>query len=141
MTVLANVTCVAIEGRGLLLEGAPGSGKSTLALALIDRGATLIGDDGVTLATRESQLWAQPPPNIAGRIEIRGIGIAALPTAEGPVSLVLTLGEANARLPELNGWTAYGHTIPRLAFAMGPEAALRAEWALALHGLPPPAAA
>ncbi|MFM5886059.1 MAG: HPr kinase/phosphorylase, partial [Novosphingobium sp.] len=50
MSVLHQATAVAIGGRGVLIEGAPGSGKSSLALALIDRGAALIGDDGVALA-------------------------------------------------------------------------------------------
>ena len=55
---LANVSCVAIGGRGVLIEGAPGSGKSSLALALIDRGAALVGDDGVTprLTAREVEV-------------------------------------------------------------------------------------
>ena len=52
MTALHQFTCVAIKGRGVLIEGAPGSGKSSLALALIDRGAVLVGDDGVTLAAQ-----------------------------------------------------------------------------------------
>ncbi|MGB7371776.1 MAG: serine kinase, partial [Erythrobacter sp.] len=33
----------------MAILGPPGCGKSSLALALIDRGAQLIGDDGVTL--------------------------------------------------------------------------------------------
>ena len=42
-------TCVMIGTQGLLIEGPPGAGKSSLALALIDRGATLVGDDGVLI--------------------------------------------------------------------------------------------
>ena len=42
-----QATCVAIAGRALLIEGAPGTGKSSLGLALIDRGAQLIGDDSM----------------------------------------------------------------------------------------------
>ncbi|HQA17982.1 MAG TPA: serine kinase, partial [Novosphingobium sp.] len=48
MSLVHQATCVAIKGRALLIEGPPGSGKSSMALALIDRGAALIGDDGVT---------------------------------------------------------------------------------------------
>lgn len=43
MSSLHQATCVAIGGRGVLIEGLPGSGKSSLALALIDRGAQLVG--------------------------------------------------------------------------------------------------
>src|SRR3546814_11755709 len=46
-------SAVAIGGRAVLIIGPPGSGKTSLALALIDRGATLIGDDGVALARRD----------------------------------------------------------------------------------------
>ena len=75
MTLLHRATCVAIGGRAVLIEGAPGSGKSSLALALIDRGAVLIGDDGVTLTARGGQLFASPPPNIAGLLEVRNLGL------------------------------------------------------------------
>ena len=40
-----HATCVAIEGRGVLIVGPSGSGKSDLALRLIDRGAALVADD------------------------------------------------------------------------------------------------
>src|SRR4029079_6360817 len=93
-TTLANVACVAIGGRGVLIEGEPGSGKSSLALALIDRGAVLVGDDGVTLETREGRLWASPPPNIAGLIEVRNVGLVTLATGSAPVALVIRLDEA-----------------------------------------------
>ena len=73
-TVLANVTGVAIGGRVLLIEGPPGAGKSSLALALIDRGATLVGDDAVTLDRRGEAVHALPPPNTAtARITLKGI--------------------------------------------------------------------
>ena len=63
MSEVRQAGAVAIGGCGLLIEGAPGSGKSSLALALIDRGAALIGDDGVALSLRGGRLWAAPPPN------------------------------------------------------------------------------
>ena len=134
--LLANVTCVAVEGRGLLIEGPPGSGKSTLALALIDRGAVLVGDDGVALEHRGEALWALPPPNIAGRLEIRGVGIVSIPSAPAPLALVLSLVAAADRLPTPTVRDILGVSLPCLAF--DPSAAavpLRAEWALRLHGL------
>ncbi|HSF13162.1 MAG TPA: serine kinase, partial [Erythrobacter sp.] len=67
--LVMQASAVAIDGRGLLIEGPPGSGKSSLALALIDRGAGLIGDDAVTVAPESGLLIAAPPPNIAGLLE------------------------------------------------------------------------
>lgn len=134
---IANITCVAIGGRGVLIEGAPGSGKSTLALELIDRGAVLVGDDGVALDLRGETLWAAPPPNIAGKLEIRGVGIVDLPCSEAPVALSLLLAEAAPRLPEPGSGEWLGRAIPRLDFrARAPAAAIRAEYALARFGIP-----
>lgn len=133
---VANLTCVAIDGRGLLLEGPPGSGKSTLALELIDRGAVLVGDDGVTFDLRGERLWAAPPPHIAGKLEIRGIGIVDLPCAAAPVALVLNLANDVSRLPEPGSVEWLGQSIPLLAFtARNPLAAVRAEYALARFGI------
>lgn len=135
MRLLANVTCVTVGGRGLLIEGPPSSGKSSLALALIDRGAVLVGDDGVALERRGDRLWAHPPPNIVGKLEIRGVGIIELPSQSAPLALVLRLdGEAD-RFPETGAVTVEGVALPRLPFRGGELAALRAEWALRLHGL------
>lgn len=135
--LLANVTCVAIAERGLVLEGPPGAGKSTLALALIDRGAVLVGDDGIELRQQDGALWAFPPPHIAGKLEVRGVGLVTLATASAPLALMLTLGSSGgARLPTATMRELAGSRIPSLAFdASGTAAAARAEWALRLHGL------
>lgn len=134
--LLANVTCVAVGGRGLLLEGPPGCGKSSLALALIDRGAALVGDDGVGLERQGALLWAHPPPHIAGKLEIRGVGIIAIAAASAPLALVLSLGGGGARLPTPAMREIEGVCLPSLAFdAASLAAPLRAEWALRLHGL------
>ena len=89
---LHQATCVAIGGRGVLIEGAPGSGKSSLALALIDRGAVLVGDDGVLLEASEGRLLAVPVPATAGKLEVRNLGLLDFPTVSGvPVALVAVL--------------------------------------------------
>ena len=131
-----QASCVAIGGRGVLIEGPPGSGKSSLALALIDRGATLVGDDGVLLEPRDGRLWALPPPNIAGLLEIRNVGLATLPAEPAPVALVLRLDPDAPRQPESAEQVVLaGVSVPLVRlWPDTPALALRAEWALALHG-------
>ena len=135
---LRQSTAVAIGGRALLIEGPSGSGKSSLALALIDRGATLIGDDGIALSARAGVPWAHPAPATAGLIELRNIGIVSLPTTEAPIALVLQLCEDAPRyLERADTVEVAGLAIPALAFdARIPASPVRAEYALALHGLP-----
>ena len=138
--LVMQASAVAIGGRALLIEGPPGSGKSTLALALIDRGAGLIGDDAVALhRDAQGRLIASSPPNIAGLLEVRGIGLVRLPTAApAPTALILTLGGGEPeRLPEVLALRDLaGVAVPVLPFDPGTIApAARAEWALAVHGL------
>lgn len=96
-----HATTVAIDGVAVMIEGASGSGKSDLALRLIDRGAVLVSDDQ-TLVIREGKtLRARPPSTIAGRIEVRGIGIIAMPHVEDvPVGLLIRIDGAIERMPE-----------------------------------------
>ena len=129
---------VAIDGRAVLIMGDPGLGKSSLALALIDRGASLIGDDGVTLQTSQGRLLASPPPNIRGLIEVRNVGLVTLPTASAvPVALALSLDPAAPRLPEAaDQIDLLGVAIPLLRlWPDSPVLALRAENALRQWGL------
>lgn len=121
-----------------MIEGEPGSGKSSLALALIDRGAQLIGDDGVTLQRDGEAIMAHPPPNIGGMLEVRGVGLVELPLGPpAPLALILRLGEPGQRLPEtLPTRDIMGAALPVLAFEPGAIApAERAEWALRVHGI------
>jgi hypothetical protein len=94
-----HASCVAIKGKGVLILGDSGAGKSDLALRLIDDGARLVADDRTELYVDKSKLFARAPKRIAGLIEVRGLGIIALPFARAcPVVLVVTLG-APERLP------------------------------------------
>jgi serine kinase of HPr protein (carbohydrate metabolism regulator) len=135
--VLANVSCVAIGGRAVLIEGERGSGKSSLALALIDRGATLIGDDGVVLEEREGRLWAAPPPNIAGLLEVRNVGLVTLPTCAAPLALVIRFdADAPRSVDVAERVERRGHALPLVPLYPASAALpLRAEFALKVHGL------
>ena len=136
---LHQATCVAIGGRGLMIEGSPGSGKSSLALALIDRGAVLIGDDGVLLERDGERLLASPAPATAGLLEVRNVGLVRFPTISRiPLALLIGLDPAAPRFRDESGWqTRAGVRLP--AISLWPEApilALRAELALRTYGLP-----
>lgn len=103
MTARIHGTCIAVEGRGALFRGAPGSGKSDLALRLIERGAQLVADDQVIIDEQSGGLCARPAPNLAGKLEVRGIGILDVPAvAAAPLLAVFDLcpAEEIERLPE-----------------------------------------
>jgi serine kinase of HPr protein (carbohydrate metabolism regulator) len=95
-----HASCVAIDGRGVLIRGASGAGKSDLALRLIDRGAVLVADDYVHLNRSDGALIATPAETIKGRIEVRGLGIITLPyCADIPIHLCVDLVEEEERHP------------------------------------------
>ncbi len=62
----------------MLITGPSGSGKSDLALRLLDRGFTLVSDDQTIVKRDGNRLLASAPPTIAGKLEIRGIGIVEM---------------------------------------------------------------
>lgn len=134
-----HATSVMIGGRVLLLTGESGRGKSDLALRLIDRGALLVSDDYTDLAARDGVLYASPPARIAGRMEVRGVGIIEMAFAgEGPVALILDLDRAPDRMPDspLPATSLCGVDIPVIALAaLEASAAIKAEQALLRHGL------
>lgn len=132
-----QATCVAIGGRGLLIEGPPGCGKSSLALALIDRGAVLVGDDSLMLEARDGWHYASPHPNTEGLLEVRNVGLLEFPVVRDvPVALALALDETAPRLPEeTEPIERVGLALPLLRlWPHSPVLHLRAELALARFG-------
>lgn len=134
--VALQASCVAIAGRAVLIEGPPGSGKSSLVLALIDRGAALVGDDGVLLEAREGRLIAAPHPRITGLVEVRNLGLLRLAEpVSAPVALVLVFDPGAPRFIETaDRCERGGIALPliRLDQHSGP---LKAELALKHYGL------
>jgi len=141
-------TAVAVDGKGLLLRGPSGSGKSDLALRLIDGGARLIADDRVRIERRGAGLWLLPPPDtpadLRHKIEIRGLGIAALPgLAEAPLALVVDLapGPGPERLPLAQNCQYLAVSLPLIAidpFAVSAAAKLRLAVKLGPGSIIPP---
>ncbi|RHW16414.1 aldolase [Sphingomonas gilva] len=132
-----HASCVAIGDRAVLIEGRSGAGKSDLALRLIDRGARLVSDDYVILTRRDGALWATAPANIAGMIEVRGLGIVPMEALkEARVGLVVQLADNPERMPEPRGarWIA-GVELPEMALpSLEASAPIKIEIALRRHG-------
>lgn len=132
-------TCVAIRGRGILIEGPPASGKSALALALIDRGAELVGDDGILLEAAGGHVIARPHPRTRGLLEVRNLGLVAFDVCERTaVALVVTLERDAPRFIEAPQQAVRaGLELPHVAIWPDPcPPALKVEQALRMYGLP-----
>jgi serine kinase of HPr protein (carbohydrate metabolism regulator) len=96
-----HASTVATDGRAVLITGHSGSGKSDLTLRLLDRGFTLVSDDQTIVKRRGDRLIASAPPTIAGKLEIRGIGIVEMETvSDVPVALIVELTSEIQRLPD-----------------------------------------
>jgi HPr kinase/phosphorylase len=128
-----HASAVAIGERAVLIRGAPGSGKSALAFDLILAGrtgllpkTTLISDDRVRLTIRAGELIVSGVKELAGMIEIRGLGIRRTDFLdEAGVGLVVDLGALDAeRLPppEALRTEISGVPLPRIPVAAGQHA-------------------
>lgn len=114
-----HATCVEWGGGAVLLRGPPGSGKSDLGLRLIDGGGRLVADDQVQLDVIEGSLVASAPIPIAGKIEIRGVGLIDLPEEKvreaANVLLIADLADGEVeRLPDPEYCTLAGIELPVL---------------------------
>jgi len=126
-----HASAVLIGARAVLIRGPSGSGKSRLALALIQaaqagalRFARLVGDDRVHLEVSHGRLLVRPADAIAGRIEVRGLGIRMVDYERVAVAgLVMDLEAGGERLPDSAALTTTveGVSLPRLAVASGDD--------------------
>ena len=143
-------TCVSVNGEGVLILGGPGAGKSDLALRLIDEPghgisggpmrSELVSDDQVIITRHEGKLIVSAPSNISGKLEIRGLGIAALATQPSvPLSLVVKLQAHSGieRLPDPGTFDILGLALP-LVEIDGTTASAPARLRAALHWLKQP---
>src|SRR3954466_11161909 len=96
-----HASTVATDGRAVLITGPSGSGKSDLTLRLLDRGFTLVSDDQTIVRRDGDRLVATPPPTLAGKLEVRGIGIIETPhDSDVPIALIVELSSDVERLPD-----------------------------------------
>lgn len=111
--IVVHASCVAVDGRAVLIRGAAGSGKSGLALQLMALGAGLVADDRTRLWRAGGALMADASQTLRGRIEAREVGILRAP-ATGPAAVALLIDmdqDETARLPLLRHASLLGIDI------------------------------
>jgi serine kinase of HPr protein (carbohydrate metabolism regulator) len=127
-----HATTIDIDGSGVLLSGPSGSGKSDLALRLIDGGARLVADDRTDLALADGRLVASAPREIAGRMEVRGLGVLEKDAVPQTIlTLVVELVDLKnvERVPKEATTTLLGVDVPAIrlhAFEASSAAKVRA---------------
>jgi serine kinase of HPr protein (carbohydrate metabolism regulator) len=133
-----HASTVASDGRAVLISGPSGSGKSDLTLRLLDRGFTLVSDDQTIVRRDGDRLIASAPSNIAGKLEIRGVGIVEVDhVSDVPVALLIELTSDIQRLPDDNRERPIlGVPLPLISIdAMAASAASKVALALDRMGL------
>lgn len=122
-SLVLHASCVALEGRGLLISGASGRGKSALALQLMAYGAQLVADDRVLLQLLDGQLIARAPEPIRGLIEARGMGLLhAQIRSPVPVTVLVDLDQTETdRLPRRQTTSLLGQSLPLVKHVDAPH--------------------
>jgi serine kinase of HPr protein (carbohydrate metabolism regulator) len=103
-----HASAVLVGAKAVLIRGPSGAGKSRLAWNLIQAAeqgtlpfARLVADDRAYVEVHGSRLLVRPPPQLAGMLEIHGLGIRRLPYEPvAAIGLVIDLADAeNVRMP------------------------------------------
>ena len=125
-----HASAVLVGDRAVLIRGPSGSGKSRLAFDLILAGrigqlppAILVGDDRVHLDTLAGELWVRPAAELAGLIEIRGLGIRRCDSSARRWSVWLSISPPptrnGCRRPKRFEISLNGVLIPRIPVGAG----------------------
>ena len=125
-----HASAVLVGDRAALIRGPSGAGKSRLAFDLILAGragqlppAVLVGDDRVHLDTVAGQLWVRPVQELAGLIEVRGLGIRGFDFAfKDIVGIVVDVAAGDAQRlppPESLSTQLNGVVLPRIPVGVG----------------------
>ena len=125
----------------MLLRGESGSGKSDLALRILALGPTsglpifpangernsaadasfrLVADDQVRLRREGEGIFGRPPATIAGKLEVRGIGIVDFPavaSARAVLVVELVAPKSVPRMPEHHSAEILGVVLPLIRLA------------------------
>lgn len=137
-------TSIARGNDGVLLLGPPGAGKSDLALRCMCTAITyppgpafqLVSDDQTVLSYANGTIEITPPATISGRLEVRGLGIMAIPFRQRAcLRLAVRLTDkAVERMPDCADLTEHFCGLPVKRLWLNPfEASAPAKVALALH--------
>jgi serine kinase of HPr protein (carbohydrate metabolism regulator) len=104
--------------RGALLIGPSGAGKSDLALRCVEAGWRLVADDRVRVFIAEGRVFGCAPRALKGLIELRGQGMAVLPTRPfAEIVLVARLRPPGERQPPPDVETIAGAALPAIDLA------------------------
>jgi HPr kinase/phosphorylase len=127
-TPTIHASAVLVGAKAVLIRGPSGAGKSRLAFDLLlaaKRGALpfarLVADDRSHVEVHGAYLLVRPAEELAGLIEVHGLGIRQLPFEPlARVGLVVDLAAEDAlRHPGPQAAIIAGVTLPRLAVAAG----------------------
>jgi serine kinase of HPr protein (carbohydrate metabolism regulator) len=123
-----HASAVLVGARALLIRGPSGAGKSGLVLALLRLAETgapgfvrLVSDDRSLVAPHHGRLIVRPVPEIAGLLEVRGLGVRRVAYEPAAVvgcvvDLVAPDGERLPPAPS-SEVVVEGIRLPRLAVA------------------------